>query len=73
MEKKSKSPKVAKYFIVKFPNGSEALIRCNGWYGLTPYTPYINPQYDENTVLISVRWWEAIKYVLKGRVFNADK
>lgn len=68
--RKRKSPKNAKYFIVKFPNGSEALIRGKGWYGITSYTEYINPQYEETTVLISVRWWEAIKYVLRGRVFK---
>lgn len=73
MERKRKSPKNARYFIVKFPNGKEGLIRCSGWKGLMHYTDYLDSQYAETTFAISVTWWEAIKYVLRGRVFDADK
>ena len=70
MKKVIKKPE---YFIIKFPNGAEALIRVSGWKGCDAYTPYIKDEYDANTYLVSISRWEAFKFFLKGKLFHADK
>jgi hypothetical protein len=57
-----------------FPNGEQVLVKSqNSRAGLVPYTKYVKDKFDENTVIIAIRWWEAIKFILKGRVFNVGK
>lgn len=66
---KKKLIKKPQYFIIKFPNAAEVLIKIDGWYGCTAYTNYIKDEYDEDTVLISISKWEAFKFFLKGKLF----
>lgn len=68
-KQKSKSPKKKAYFIIRLPNGAEVLIKTRGWYGLTNYISYFKEEYESDIVAISIKWWEALKYVLKGKVF----
>lgn len=70
MKKLIKKPE---YFIIKFPNGREALIKVKGWYGCTEYTEYVKEEHCEKTILISITRWEAFKFFLKGQLFHADK
>ena len=69
---KKKLIKKPKYFIIKFPNGAEALVKINGWYGCTAYTEYVKEEYCDDTILISISKWEAFKFFLKGKLFDAD-
>ncbi len=63
--------KRCRYFIIKLPNGAEALIKCNnGWIGLNDYIKYFKDEYDEDIVAISITKSEAFKFVLKGRLFT---
>jgi hypothetical protein len=61
------------FFIIKFPDGNEALVKDYGWVGLIPYAQYFKPQYEEEIVLVAVNWFEAIKFILKGKLFNASR
>lgn len=70
---KKKLIKKPKYFIIKFPNGAEALIKVKGWAGCNDYINYIKDEYDADTLFISITRWEAFKFCLKGNLFNADK
>lgn len=73
-QKKKKSPKFPKFFIIMFPKGEQVLVKSdNSWTGLIPYTNYVKDKFDENTVIIAIKWLEAIKFVLKGCAFNVDK
>ena len=65
--KKIKKPE---YFIIKFPNGAEALIKVKGWHGCTDYTNYVKDEYDADTLLISISKREAFKFFLKGKLFQ---
>ena len=62
--------KKPKYFVIKFPNGAESLVKAKGWTGCNAYIKYIKDEYDENTVFISITRWEAFKFFLKGRLFS---
>lgn len=63
--------KKPKYFIISFPNGAEALIKCNnGWIGLNDYIKYFKDEYDKDIVAISITKSEAFKFALKGRLFS---
>lgn len=66
---KKKIIKKPKYFIIKFPNGAEALIKVKGWAGCNDYAKYIKDEYDEDTVLVSISKREAFKFFLKGKLF----
>lgn len=68
--RKRKSPTKYKYFIIRFPNGEEALVTSKNWHDLTPFTKYVKDEYDDDTVFVAIRWWEAIKFLLRGRVFK---
>ena len=70
---KKKLIKKPKYFIIKFPNMHEALIKVNGWYGCNDYIKYIKEEYCDQTVVISISKFEAFKFFLKGRLFDVDK
>lgn len=73
-KKKKKSPRFPKFFIVMFPDGGQMLIKSQkSWSGLIPYAKYLKDEYDDNTVLIAIRGWEALKFIIKGYVFNVDK
>lgn len=62
------------YFIIKFPNLAESLVRCdNGWVGLNDYVKYFKDEYDDNIVAIAISKREARKFVRKGVLFNVDK
>jgi hypothetical protein len=61
------------FFIVKFPGGEEALIKCSSWAGLVPYTKYFNTEYEEKIALVAINWLEAIEFLLKGKIFNASR
>ena len=65
--------KKPKYFIISFPNGAEALIKANGWIGITNYIKYFKDEYDEDIVAIAITKSEAFKFFLNGRLFNAGK
>ena len=71
MGTKKKLIKKPEYFIIKFPNGAEALIKVKGWAGCTDYINYVKDEYDADTVLISINKWEAFRFFLKGNVFDA--
>ena len=63
-----------RYFIIKLPNGAEALIRRNnGWIGLKDYIKYFKDEYDEDIMVVSITKSEAFKFFLKGELFNAHK
>jgi hypothetical protein len=66
---KKKIIKKPQYFIIKFPNGAEALIKIKGWAGCNDYINYIKDEYDEDTLLVSISKWEAFKFFLKGKLF----
>jgi hypothetical protein len=68
-----KTIKKPEYFILKFPNMSEALIKVNGWYGCTAYTEFIKEEYYDQTVAVSISRREAFKFFLKGRLFDVNK
>lgn len=71
---KKKKIKKPQYFIIKFPNWTEALIRCpSGWIGLNDYVKYFKDEYDADIVAISISKREARKFVRKGVLFNANK
>lgn len=71
---KKKSIKKPQYFIIKFPNFAEALIKCpNGWIGLNDYIKYFKDEYDDNIVAIAISKREARKFVRKGVLFNVNK
>ena len=61
------------FFIVKFPDGEEMLIKCSSWAGLVPYTRYFNAEYEEKITLVAINWFEAIEFLLKGKIFNASR
>ena len=66
--------KKCQYFIIKFPNCAESLIKCdNGWAGLNDYIKYFKDEYDDNIVAIAISKREARKFVRKGALFNANK
>ena len=65
-----KKAKRDNYFIIRFPNGKEALVKCNGWFGLFPYTNYLKEEFEEDTVAIAISRWEAFKFLLKGKLFS---
>jgi hypothetical protein len=69
----NKNKKAKDFFIVMFPTGEQVLLKCQSWSGLTPYLKYFSDEYNENTVAISITWWEAIKFILKGQVFDVSK
>ena len=63
--------KRCKYFLIKFPNGAEALVKCNrGWIGLNDYIKYFKDEHEEDIVVISITKNEAFKFVLKGMLFT---
>ena len=70
MKKVIKKPK---YFIIKFPNGAESLVKVKGWIGLNKYLKYFRDEYEETIFAIAITKIEAIKYILNGELFHADK
>jgi len=71
MKKVIKKPQ---YFIIRFPNFAESLVKCdNGWIGLNDYIKYFKDKYDDDIVIISISRREARKFVKKGALFNANK
>ena len=69
-----KATKKHQYFIIKFPNFAEALIKCpDGWIGLNDYTKYFKDEYDDNTIVIAITKREARKFLKKGKIFNVNK
>jgi hypothetical protein len=65
-----KKAKRDNYFIIRFPNGKEALVKCNGWAGLIPYTNYLKEEFEEDTFVIAISRLEALKFILKGKLFS---
>lgn len=73
-QKKKKKGKFQQFFIIMFPDGEQVLVKSERyWTGLIPYTKYIKEEFEEDTFAIAISWWEAIKFIVRGRVFNADK
>lgn len=71
---KKKKIKKPQYFIIKFPNFAEALIKCpDGWIGLNNYIKYFKDEYDDNIVAIAISRREARKFARKGVLFDANK
>jgi hypothetical protein len=66
---KKKIIKKPEYFIIKFPNGAEALIKVKGWHGCNDYADYIKDEYADHSVIVSISKWEAFKFFLKGKLF----
>ncbi len=57
-----------------FPDGNQILVKSdNSWSGLIPYIKYLKEDYEEGTIAIAIKRWEAIKFLLKGRVFDVGK
>jgi hypothetical protein len=57
-----------------FPDGNQILVKSSSsWSGLIPYTKYLKEDYEEDTKAIVIKWCEAIKFLLKGRVFDVGK
>lgn len=74
IKQKSKCRKKCAFFIIMFPTGEQVLVKSQkSWTGLIPYTEYIKEEFEEDTFAIAISWWEAIKFIVRGRVFNADK
>jgi hypothetical protein len=74
MKQKSKGRKKYAFFIIMFPDGEQVLVKSEkSWTGLIPYTKYLKEKFEESTFIIAISWWEAIKFILKGRVFDAGK
>ena len=65
-----KKTKRNNFFIIRFPNGEEALVKCAGWAGLNSYVGYLNKDFDEDTVAIVISRLEALKFILKGKLFS---
>ncbi len=60
-----------RYFIIKFPNGVESLIKCNnGWAGLNKYIKYFKDEYDDPIVVVAISKSEARKFTRKGVLFT---
>lgn len=73
-QQKKKKYKFPQFFIIMFPDGNQILVKSNkSWSGLIPYTKYLKEDYAEDTKAIVISWWEAIKFILKGRVFDVGK
>lgn len=69
-----KSYKKHAFFIIIFPDGEQALIKGEkSWASLIPYTKYLKEDFEEGTFIVAISWLEAIKFVLKGQVFNVSK
>lgn len=73
MKLRHNNTKAKDFFIILFPTGEQVLLKCKSWHGLIPYVKYFNDKYEENTIIVSISWWEAFKFILKGRVFDVDK
>ena len=72
-KKQKRLIKKPKHFIIKFPNGVEAMIKCpNGWTGVNGYIKYFKDEYDDNIVFISISKREARKFTRKGVLFNVN-
>ena len=65
-----KKSKCNNYFIIRFPNGEEALVKCAGWAGLISYTNYLKEEFEEDTSVIAISRLEVIKFILKGKLFS---
>lgn len=66
--------KKPQHFIIKFPNGVEAMIKCpNGWTGVNGYLKYFKDEYGDNIVFISINKRETRKFTRKGVLFNVNK
>lgn len=73
-KKVRKVMKKHQYFIIKFPNGVETMIKCpNGWGGLNSYVKYFKNEYDDNIVVIAISKREARKFVRTGVLFDVNK
>lgn len=73
-KKTRKVIKKHQYFIIKFPNGVEAMIKCpNGWVGVNSYIKYFKDEYDDTIVVIAISKREAHKFVRKGLLFNVNQ
>lgn len=73
-QQKKKKYKFPQFFIIMFPDGNQTLVKSNNsWSGLIPYTKYLKEDYEEDTKVVVIKWWEAIKFLLKGRVFDVGK
>jgi hypothetical protein len=57
-----------------FPDGNQVMVHSKrSWSGLIPYTKYLKEEFEDGTVFVAINWWEAIMFMLKGRVFNVGK
>ena len=73
-QKKKKIHKFPQFFIIMFPDGNQVLVKSsNSWSGLIPYTKYLKEDFEEDTKAVAIAWWEAIKFILKGNVFDVGK
>ena len=65
-----KKTKRNNFFIIKFPNGEETLVKCAGWTGMIPYTNYLKEEFEEGTFVIAISRFEAFKFIMKGKLFS---
>ena len=68
-----KNIKKPEYFIIKFPNGTEALIKIKGWAGINPYLKYFKDEYNDSTFLVSITRREARKFLKTGELFHVSQ
>lgn len=74
IQQQQKSFKFPKFFIIIFPKGEQVLVKSKkSWAGLIPYIKYLKDEFEDNYLFIPIRRWEAIKFILKGYVFDVDK
>lgn len=72
--KKKKKRKFPQFFIIMLPDGNQILVKSDkSWSGLIPYTKYLKEDYEEDTKVVVIKRWEAVKFILKGRVFDVGK
>ena len=57
-------------FIIHLPNGREMLvITNNGWIGLTDFIKYFKSDYEADTVIRPVSFWQSLKFWIGGKYY----
>lgn len=58
-------------FIIHLPNDREMLvITNNGWVGLTDFIKYFKSEYEADTVIRPVSFWQSFKFWIGGKYVN---
>ena len=66
-----KKSKKFKHFVIKFPNGTEALISTNnGWVSLIDVVKYFKEEHGDNIIIRPVSFMYAFKFAIGGKYVN---